>query len=151
MDQSLQERESMSALTINTSAIAPAWQAFQGTLPFRIAPIINDEQYDQVVLLMNGLIDVVGDDEHHELADFLYLVGQLVEDYENTHVTIPDAAPSAVLRFLMDQHELTQADLAAELGGQPVVSAILSGRREINVRQARALATRFNVSPAVFL
>jgi len=32
-----------------------------------------------------------------------------------------------------------------------VVSEILRGKREINVRQIRALATRFHVSPAVFI
>ncbi|WP_368860922.1 type II toxin-antitoxin system HigA family antitoxin [Desulforhabdus sp. TSK] len=51
----------------------------------------------------------------------------------------------------MDQQGLEETDLSKELGGQPVVSAILSGRRKINVRQAKALAARFNVSPSVFL
>jgi hypothetical protein len=41
--------------------------------------------------------------------------------------------------------------LAAELGGQPVVSAVLGGKRAINVRQAKALGQRFGVSPAVFI
>jgi antitoxin component HigA of HigAB toxin-antitoxin module len=30
-------------------------------------------------------------------------------------------------------------------------SAILNGKRELNTRQVKALATRFSVSPAVFL
>jgi len=51
----------------------------------------------------------------------------------------------------MDEHGLTQADLRSELGGQPVVSEILNGKREINARQAKALAARFHVSPAAFL
>jgi len=55
------------------------------------------------------------------------------------------------LRLLMEQHGLTQTDLRAELGGQPVVSDILNGKREINARQAKALAARFHVSPAAFL
>ncbi len=141
----------MNTLAINTSIIVPAWKAFQRTLPVRLTTIRDDAQYEQTVAFLNGLLDVVGDSENHELADFLYLVGQLVEDYENIHVTIPDAAPNEVLRFLMDQHHLTQADLAEDLGGQPVVSAILRGSREINARQAKALASRFNVSTAVFM
>jgi HTH-type transcriptional regulator/antitoxin HigA len=32
-----------------------------------------------------------------------------------------------------------------------VVSEILNGKRELNVRQIRALAKRFHVSPAVFI
>ena len=51
----------------------------------------------------------------------------------------------------MESNGLTQADLAQELGGQPVVSAILNGRRRINARQASELAARFGVSPALFI
>ena len=50
----------------------------------------------------------------------------------------------------MEEHGLTQSDLA-EIGSQGVVSEILSGKRELNVRQIRALAERFHVSPAVFV
>ena len=55
-----------------------------------------------------------------------------------------------MLRFLMEEHGLTQADLL-EVGSQGVVSEILRGKRELNVRQIRALAKRFHVSPAVFV
>jgi len=50
----------------------------------------------------------------------------------------------------MEQHELTQTDLA-EVASQGVMSEILNGKRELNVRQIKALAERFNVPPAVFL
>ncbi len=45
---------------------------------------------------------------------------------------------------------LTQSDLP-EIGSQAVVSEVLNGKRDLNVRQIRALATRFGVSPAVFI
>jgi len=50
----------------------------------------------------------------------------------------------------MEEHDLTQGDLP-EISSQGVVSEILSGKRELNVRQIRALASRFQVSPAVFI
>ena len=141
----------MSTLAINPAVIAPAWHAFQSVLPVKIGTIRNDADYERVVAFMNSLLDVVGDDEAHELADLLDLVGQLVEDYEGTRHVIPDAAPHEVLRFLLDQYGLTQTDLAAEIGGQSVVSDILSGKRAINARQAKALAARFGVSAVAFL
>ena len=141
----------MSTLAINPAAIAPAWHAFQSVLPVKIGTIRNDADYERVVAFMNSLLDVVGDDEAHELADLLDLVGQLVEDYEGTRHVIPDAAPHEVLRFLLDQHGLKQSDLASEIGGQSVVSDILSGKRAINARQAKALAARFGVSAVAFL
>ncbi len=55
-----------------------------------------------------------------------------------------------VLRLLMDQHGLSQANLP-ELGTQGVVSEILNGKRELNLRQVKALAARFKVPPTVFI
>ncbi len=141
----------MNIVTIDTATIAPAWDAFQNALPVKIGTIRNDAQYEQVVDFMNGLLDLVGDNEDHELADFLDLVGQLVEDYENTRYPFPEATPHEVLRFIMEQHGLKQTDLAEEIGGQSVVSEILNGKREVNARQAKALAARFGVSAAAFL
>jgi HTH-type transcriptional regulator/antitoxin HigA len=51
----------------------------------------------------------------------------------------------------MEEHGLTQADLKAELGSQSVASDVLNGKRQINARQAKALAARFKVSSAVFI
>ena len=136
---------------INPAIIAPAWNAFQNALPIRIGVIHNEAEFEGAVAFINSLLDVVGDDEEHELADLLDLLGQLVADYENTRHAIPDAPPHEILRFLLDQHNLRQNDLAAQIGGQSVVSDILNGRRKINARQAKALAARFGISPTAFL
>jgi HTH-type transcriptional regulator/antitoxin HigA len=50
----------------------------------------------------------------------------------------------------MQRDSLRQVNLP-ELGSQGVVSELLSGRRDFNVRQAKALAERFGVSAALFL
>ena len=63
---------------------------------------------------------------------------------------MPKACGVEVLRYLMEEHGLRQADLP-EIGSQGVVSEILSGKRELNLRQIRELAKRFHVSPAVFV
>lgn len=141
----------MNVTSYNNSAIVPAWNAFQSALPVKIRPIDNAQEYDRVVNFMNNLLDTVGDDEDHELADLLALVGQLIEAYDQDHYAVPDAPPHEVLRFLLDQHDLKQTDLAVDIGGQSVVSAILGGKRKINARQAKALAARFGVSAAAFI
>ncbi len=46
---------------------------------------------------------------------------------------------------------LNQTDLREELGGPPVVSAILNGKRDINARQAKSLASRFKVPAGAFI
>lgn len=100
---------------------------------------------------MDELLDRIGANESHRLIPLLDLVTKEVENYEAANHTMPEASPAEVLAYLMAEHNLKQADLAEELGGQSIVSAILNGKRELNTRQVKALATRFNVSPAVFL
>ena len=143
----------MSTLAINPAAIALAQHAFLSVL-VKPGTFRNDADYARVLLFVNSLLDVLGDDEAHELAnllDRLDLVGQLLEACEGTRHVIADAGPHEVLRFMLDQHGLEQSDLAAEIGGQSVVSDILSGKRAINARQAKALAARFGVSAAAVL
>ena len=55
-----------------------------------------------------------------------------------------------MLRFLMEQHGLSQSDLP-EIGSQGVVSEILSGRRLLNARQITVLVARFGVSADLFI
>lgn len=126
-----------------------AWQAFRSSIG--VAAIQTPRQYEQTVAFMNRLLDLVGENERHPLAGLLDLVGDLVAAWESRMHPVPDAPPREVLRLLMEQNGLTQSDLRAELGGQPVVSAVLSGKRKINSRQAKALAARFRVSPAAFI
>jgi HTH-type transcriptional regulator/antitoxin HigA len=100
---------------------------------------------------MDELLERIGSDESHPLMPLLDLLTKQIEAYEEEHHNLPDATPAEVLQYLMEEHDLKQTDLAEELGGQSVVSAILNGKRELNTRQVKALAARFNVSPAVFL
>ena len=118
-----------------------------------IAPILrirNEREYDMAVKRLNALLDEIGNNEKHPLYSLLDTLGTLIHAYEEDHYPIPEASGVEVLRFLMEEHELSQSDLP-EIGSQGVVSEILSHKRELNVRQVRALAKRFNVSSAVFV
>ena len=110
----------------------------------------KEEEYQQLVALLDEVIDIVGEDESHPLASLMETLGTLVETYEMQ--TIPELSgnPIQTLQSLMEEHDLKQADLA-EIGTQGVVSDILSGKRKLNVRQIKALSKRFNVSTAVFI
>lgn len=118
-----------------------------------ISPLlsIRDEQdYDLAVERLNHLLDEVGTDERHPLYTLLDTLGTLMYAYEEQHHPMPECRGADVLHLLMDEHGLTQSDLP-EIGSQGVVSEILRGKRELNVRQIRALGKRFHVSPAVFI
>ncbi len=115
-----------------------------------LSPIQSAKQYRAVEELVETLLLVVGEDERHPLASLLDLLALHMETYEREHYPIEGASGREVLRFLMEQHGLKQTDLVAEFGGQGNVSDVLSGKRELNARQIKALADRFKVSPAVF-
>ena len=128
--------------------VASAWSNLQKHIPLH--PITSEKDYDRAVDALNELIDIVGSDEEHPLSGVLHSLGGFVKEYEDVHHQIPNVTGVACLRFLMEQHGLKQTDLADIIGGQSVVSGILTGKRELNIRQIRQLAERFHVSPAVF-
>jgi HTH-type transcriptional regulator/antitoxin HigA len=111
--------------------------------------IRNEREYDAAVERVNALVDEVGDnpkDPRNRLIDTLSI---LIEAYDEEHYPIPDTSGVEMLKFLMEQHGLTQGDLP-EIGSQGVVSEILRGKRELNVRQIGALSKRFHLPPDVF-
>jgi len=110
----------------------------------------TQEQCDNAVRVLDELMEKVGEDENHPLASLMEILGTLIENYESKHFPETASDPVGTLKFLMKEHGLKQGDLV-EIGSQGVVSEILKGRRELNVRQIKALSLRFNVSPGVFL
>ena len=132
-------------MTIFTSQLQNHWQNISPLLTIR-----NEREYDAAVERMNELLDEIGTDENHPLYSLLDTLGTLIQAYEEEHHSIPETKGADVLRFLMDEHGLTQSELP-EVGSQGVVSEILNGKRELNVRQIRALAKRFKVSASAFV
>lgn len=78
------------------------------------------------------------------------LLTLLVERYESERYPIPNASPAEVLRFLLHHNDLTQRDVAEELGSETTVSLVLSGKRPLTRDHIEKLSHRFHVSPAVF-
>ena len=118
-----------------------------------ISPIFtihNEREYNLAVKRLNSLLDEIGTNEQHPLYELLDTLGTLIHAYEEQHHSMPESSGGEVFRFFMEEHGLTQSDLP-EIGSQGIVSEILNGKRELNLRQIRALAKRFNVSPAVFI
>ena len=115
-----------------------------------IFTIRNEREYNAAIKRLNDLLDEVGDDDKHPLYSQLDTLGTLIQVYEEEHEPMPESSGLEVLRYLMEEHQLVQSNIT-EIGSQGVVSEVLSGKRELNVRQIRELAKRFNVSPGVFI
>ena len=84
------------------------------------------------------------------LTSLMETIGSLIETYESQYINEIEGNPIDALNALLDEHGLKQSDLS-EIGSQGIVSEILSGKRQLNVRQIKMLSKRFKVSPAVFI
>ena len=67
---------------LDVSKTAAAWTTLSGTI---YVPH-SEEEYQQLVILLDSMIDEVGEDESHALASLMEVVGVLIEKYEDEHV-----------------------------------------------------------------
>lgn len=128
--------------------ITSRFQALSSVVPLHA--IRNDADYEKAVAALNRLLDAGAANENHPLADLVNTLGSLIGEYDDVHYPAQKVSPLAMLRFLMIENSLAQSDLP-EIGSQGVVSEILSGKRDLNVRQIKALSARFHVPPGVFV
>ena len=132
-------------MTVLTREIQSHWVVVHPLLTVR-----DEREYDLAVERLNSLLDEIGTDERHPLYGLLDTLGTLIRVYEEEHYSILQISGTEMVRHFMEEYDLAQSDLP-EVGSQGVVSEVLNGKRELNVRQIRALAKRFRVSPAVFM
>ena len=101
----------------------------------------------RILMRESGGLDA---DNRAAVGQYLNAVIPFVEQFEKREFPIGSATPEEVLGFLMEQHDLSQYDLAKELGGQPVVSQVLRGKRRLTREHIERLSKRFGVTPATF-
>lgn len=118
-----------------------------------VAPLLSkpetEEDFNTLTEALDELLDIVGDDESHPLMGLILQLGDLVSAYEHEHLPMPEGDGSTALAFLMKQHGLSQSDLS-DIATQSVISEILNGKRQLNIRHIKALSERFNVSADTF-
>ena len=125
---------------MNLTDIASHWVALHEALGLG-APIADEAQYERLLALVDELFDSTAADPTHPLGGLVALLGERIREYEARVHPWPDAAtPAEVLAALMAGHGLTQSELP-EVGAQSVVSAVLAGKRRLNLRQVQALST----------
>lgn len=82
----------------------------------------------------------------------LDLLSALVEEYEKEHNPIEMPTLSATMNARLADNNWTQKELAAFLGmTAPRLSAILCGKANPTYEQARVIALRLNIDPAIVL
>src|SRR5215218_3346493 len=128
-----------------SAATAPSAAYLKLIRTFPLRPLRSDADLGAAIEVLNGLID------RGELApdedDYMEVLGGLVHAYEAEHDPLPKATPLEVIRYLMEENGITQAQLAAETGlAVATISEILNGKRRISPKARDALARRFRLS-----
>lgn len=136
--------ERMSAM----AAILQAWTPFKELVG--VTSVRTEAEYAKAIALIEELLDEVGDNEVHPLAEVLDLIAAQVKAYEDEHVQIPNADPREVLRFLIKQNGLKQGDLD-DVAPQSRISEILTGVRPVSKEIAKRLTKRFHVHADLFI
>ena len=109
------------------------------------SPIADEAQYERALAFVEQVFDQVAADPSHPLEGLVDLLADRIRAYEDrVHPWPESSTPATVLASLMEEHGLNQSDLP-EVGAQSVVSAVLAGKRTLNLRQVKALAKRFSV------
>jgi len=78
------------------------------------------------------------------------LLEQLVKAYDD-RIELPKPPPDDMIRYLMEQQGLKQADLVPIFGARSIASDVINGKREPSKPHIRKLAEFFRISPAAFL
>lgn len=110
----------------------------------------NEADYDSLVQALDELLAMTGGDESHPLMSLVDIIGDWIEEWDHKHHPMPKPSGVEMLGYLMREHGLSQSQLPG-IGAQSVVSEILSGKRQLNLRQIRWLAERFGVSVETFI
>jgi HTH-type transcriptional regulator/antitoxin HigA len=126
----------------------PAYLALIRRFPLR--PIRTEAELDAASAIIDELTG--RDDLSPTESDYLDVLGDLVEKYEDEHVEMPHVSDAEMLRSLMEEMGVRQADVVRGTGiSKTVLSLVLNGKRDLTREHIEALSRYFGVNPAAFL
>lgn len=113
----------------------------------------NEIEYKIIENYLDDLIDKIRDDENHDLAIIMQIMGDNLERYDDSvHPPIgSDISDVQLVRFLMEENDLQQKDMVDVFGNQGNVSKFLSGDRALSKTQVSKLKNKFKISADLFL
>lgn len=119
--------------------------------------IENDEAYQGALAVVSSLMEEAVDDPNSPLNWAIEGFAKAIKSYEKQLPEVKEfeaasantPADIAMLRLLMDQHELQGTDFP-EIGDKTLISKILNGTRSLTKDHITKLAERFGISPALF-
>ena len=135
-------------MTIALQPLEIAWGKLHTLIP--VFPIRTPQQYERAIETLNHLLETVGENEKHPLYDLLDTLGTLIRAYEENYCPRTEINGVDILKYLMNEQKITVNDLP-ELGNKAYITDLLTGKKQLTLSDAKALAQRFNLSVATFV
>lgn len=116
-----------------------------------LTPIADEADLDLAIAEIDRLID--RDTLPPEESAYLTVLTALVEEYEHAHYPMEPVSAPDMLRYIIDDAQGITREEAARRSGvaASTISAIIRGKRPMNLDHMRAFAKAFHVSVSVFL
>jgi HTH-type transcriptional regulator/antitoxin HigA len=120
---------------------------------FPLMPIKNDRHLRQAHEVIDRLAIIDEKKLTQGQANYLYALSELVWVYEQKHHSIqsPDLDGVDLLKYLLEQNDMSASDLGRLLGNRQLGAAILRRERQLSKAHLLKLCARFNVSAELFL
>lgn len=118
------------------------------TMPRRIETEAENEKYLKIVeqLMSRGEENISPEEE--KLLDLLVT---LIEDFEARAYPMKQIPPNEMLKYIIEERGMKQKDLLPIFGSEGIISEILKGKRQINLRQAKDLSEFLKVNVSLFI
>lgn len=112
-----------------------------------VNPVLTEADYEAALVRVEALMDA---EMGTVQGDELHVLSTLIAAYEEEAfpIEVPDAVTA--IRFIMDQKELNQSDLA-QLIGKSRASEFLNNKRDLSMQQARRLCKDWGVPAEALL
>lgn len=120
---------------------------------FALVPIKNEPHFRQAIRVLDELSIIDEEKLSPGQADYLLVLTDLVEKYEERHHPIASGFRDGIdaLRYLMEQREMTASDLGRLLGNRQLGATILRRGRQLSKSHVIKLSEYFHVSTDLFL
>ena len=79
------------------------------------------------------------------------LLALLIEDYENKNIHIPEPDPIEAIKYMMEQSQMSQADLAKILGNKGNISKVLNRKRKLSIEMIRKLSSSLHIPADILI
>lgn len=116
---------------------------------FPLRPLHDERDLDEAIRMIDALLDRPTLTPPEQ--DYLDVLSDLVESFEEEAIPIGAAEDAVILRFLIEMRGATQVRVAEQTGiAESTISEVLASKRKLNRTQIGKLARYFHVGPGTF-